>query len=689
MATAPGRDFHLDRLRAFFTATLCLATWCVLVATSARGEGAAVGAAAGAVVAADTLVVRASAPIPPFAPATAAVVSRIDLTDADRARELGEVLGRTAGLQMRRLGGIGASAVPSLRGSSAGQIRILIDGIPLNDAQTGQFDLSRLPAERFGAAEIHRGSVPVGFGDGGIGAINLISRDDPAELSLRLRAGSFGELAGRAVWGAASRDGATAVQLTLHGRRADNDFAFTDHRYTFNRTDDDVRRVRQNAWFENRGGFARLRHAGGDLQTDLRLGLTRTDGGRPGPIGFESPHATVRYDRLDGAVGLGWRDGLLRLDLAASRGEEGLWDPEGEIQPVHIDATHSVDRDVFSRLTWAPSLLTAPLTVRLQSGLEARRQWFRIRFDEDEDPLRVRSSLTAFAAVDLGFFGDRLLLTPSWRWQRHEDNFPPLPFPPGRPEEIVHRVRDDVSPALGATWTVMPQRLFCEAHVAHAVRPPTWIELFGHRGGVLGNWLLVPERIASADVAVTAARLPGGLSLRLAAFTARTRDAMVYVQTSWNASRAENIGGSVTRGLELELAASPVGRLEATGNLTWQRARDDGDDPLYRDKRLPFLSDLEGALRLSWRDERWRPWCEAVWQSANYRDRANSESNKAPGRFLLDAGLARSWPCRWCGPAGRLTVEAVVANLTDNQVYDVEGFPLPGRSWRLAVGIGR
>jgi hypothetical protein len=32
-----------------------------------------------------------------------------------------------------------------------------------------------------------------------------------------------------------------------------------------------------------------------------------------------------------------------------------------------------------------------------------------------------------------------------------------------------------------------------------------------------------------------------------------------------------------------------------------------------------------------------------------------------------------------------LTTTAEVVNLTDNTVYDVEGFPLPGRSFRLSL----
>ena len=37
----------------------------------------------------------------------------------------------------------------------------------------------------------------------------------------------------------------------------------------------------------------------------------------------------------------------------------------------------------------------------------------------------------------------------------------------------------------------------------------------------------------------------------------------------------------------------------------------------------------------------------------------------------------------------RITPLAEVVNLTDNDVYDIEGFPLPGRSWHFALKVNR
>jgi outer membrane receptor protein involved in Fe transport len=44
-------------------------------------------------------------------------------------------------------------------------------------------------------------------------------------------------------------------------------------------------------------------------------------------------------------------------------------------------------------------------------------------------------------------------------------------------------------------------------------------------------------------------------------------------------------------------------------------------------------------------------------------------------------------PAAWLGSAVSLHVSAAVENVTDEAVYDVEGYPLPGRTWRLAVAV--
>lgn len=681
MAFHPGRDFlhHRHRWRLGAGALCCLLALVVRSETAAAGE---------AVTRVDTLVVT-GASSPPPGPQLGAVVTRIDLAGERGARDLADVLGATAGFQIRRYGGPGQSAVPSLRGSSPAQVRLFVDGMPLDDAQTGLVDLARLPLERFASVDVHRGGVPVRLGGvGGAGAVNLKTRRAAPGLAVTAGAGSWGEFSGRAVWGGGDPEGEGSAAVILHGRRADNDFAYTDHNWTFHNPDDDTERVRENAWLREHGAFAQGHRAvTPELGVRGWLGFLRRDGGRPGPIGgYASPHAQVRYARLDGYLATDWRDGLVRLELSGARGDEQLDDPLGEVGLTPSGRTDSRSEDATGRLSLAPAVTAASwLDLAFRLGVERRGQWYRETFREVDDPLRHRAQTTVFGSCDAALADGRFLLSPSLRWQRNEDDFPPVPPLPWLPEEEgVRHVREDLSPALGAVWEVRPGRLVVAGHASRSVRVPTWIELFGHRGGIRGNRDLQPEEISALDLGVTF-RPARGVMLRATVFRSETDSTIIFRPNSQQTSQAFNAGRSVTRGLELEVASDLPAHLQLQGNLTLQEARDHSGLPAYDGKELPYLPAREAFLRLLRDRNGLTPWMEAVFQSANYRDRANTEEGRAPARESLNLGLDWTLDTGWPRSSGRAVLSASLHNITDNRIYDVEGYPLPGRSWRCSV----
>ncbi|MCB1185308.1 TonB-dependent receptor, partial [bacterium] len=618
----------------------------------------------------------------PAAPSTAAVMSRVEVDDAVGYRDLGDLLGGVAGFQTARLGGWGATAVPSLRGSAPAQIRFFLDGMPLPDAQTGLAGFGRLPLDRLAAVEVHRGTVPAGLGGvGGAGAVNFITRDGDEGWDAEALAGSFGERSARASWAGRGGDGARTAQILVHGHRADNDFSYVDHNQTFHRSDDDTVRVRENAWLEEWGAWGNGRWHGDDFDVRVAAGFTRRDGGRPGPIGLPSPHASVRYDRLDGQVHVSWRDGLVRLDGAAGRGNEFLFDPQREVGLTPAGTSHARDADLAGRLAWAPTLVRDRLDLTM--GADWRGQERTGTTAGREDPERRRRAVGAFAVLDVHAARGRVTLSPAWRWQHTHDTFPLNPPVPWQPD-FLETVRDDVSPSVGAVWEVRPATFFVEAHAARTVRQPSWVELFGHRGGVDGNPGLRAERLRSADLAFSLRR--GGFTGRVAAYIAETEDKIVFVANGPRSTKAENADRTLARGLETEVGVALPADLRLDANLTMQRVTEE-DSPTYDGKRVPFLPDVEAHARLSGRFGAWRPWAGLAHLGDNYRDRYNTEAGRAPARTLVNLGCARDWRPDLLGPAGLVTVQAEVINLTDDAVYDVDGYPLPGRTWRLSARL--
>ncbi|MBU8869334.1 MAG: TonB-dependent receptor [Gemmatimonadales bacterium] len=699
------------RLCSFFGKVFPVIGVCLLLASaSARTEGAVPLARdfdgvqgkkvdTGSMVT-DTLIVRGSRTLGAMAPATGALVTSLELDDLSGVRDAADLLDSVAGMQVRRYGGPGSSAVPSIRGSAAAQIHIFIDGLPLDNAQTGVVDLANIPLERFQTVDIHRGLVPVGLGGvGGSGAIDFHTRRADGGVDLKLFGGSFGERGGQASWGGATVDGSRSGLIMIHGRRSDNDYEFNDPVGTFQRTEDDTLITRQNAWMREHGALFTGTVDGGPGRVRSSLGFHRRDGGRPGMLGNESLHASVRYDRVDGRLGFGFHDDLLVLDLAGGRSNEFLYDPLLEVGLLHKRVTRSLSRDLSWRLAFSPVLWSGPADgwvneLSLQGGVEQRGQWFEVWYEGELDPERQRTVATCFGQLDGSLLANRLLVAPAWRWSRHHDDFPPtvpLTMPWLPEQEGVTHTRDAVSPSIGLVFELLAERIFLEAHSSRAERIPTWVELFGHRGGIDGNRDLLPEEISASDLALGMRTAGGEFSTRVALFRADTKQTIVYVQNSMGTSKALNAGASRTTGLELEARLRLPGRMNLRGNLTLQQARDRSGLPEYDGKSLPYLPDTQAWFQLVRPIGGWRPRLELVGVSRNFRDRYNTDLNSPQARVTANVAVGWNWSDQWqgklFGSGGQLTTELELMNLTDNRTHDLEGFPLPGRSVHLAFRL--
>ncbi|MEZ4389082.1 MAG: TonB-dependent receptor [Candidatus Krumholzibacteriia bacterium] len=644
--------------------------------------------AAAATVVLDSMVVHGRGVAERFFPIAPGVVTVVELDDERGGADLGELLARVAGLQVRRYGGLGAQAVPSIRGSSGAQVQVLVDGLPLADAQNGAVDISLLPLERYATAEIHRGLVPVGFGGiGGAGAVDLRTRPDAHGTSVRLFTGSFGDLGGRVSHGLRSRGGHRRLLVLAHGRRLDNRYGFTP-RIPAAQVDlyPDTTWTRANADLEEWGWLASGELEGAPGLLRASVGSFRRDGGRPGPFNLPSPHARVRHERLDARLGAVTRDRDWTADLSLARDRGQLIDTAREVGHDPAGVNTSESDDVLARAIWSPLWRLGAADLGVTAGAEGRLQWYRESIAGDAQPRRNRRSVGAFASASVDLPAWRLGLTPQWRWQRVRDDFPPVPNLPWLPEElgVVHR-QDAVSPAVNATVAILPESLILQAHWHHSVRQPTWVELFGQPGGLVGNRELVPEEITGRDVGLRWT-LPGRNGvLRATWFSQVTEKTILWYVSGLGQSKPYNVGRTRAAGVELEGACTHRAA-EGYVAATYQGAHHGhGQDPVYHGKQLPFLSDWTVFADLGLRLDAWRPGLRLRHESASFTDLFNDPDARVAPRTSLDLSLARTFEGGVWGDGRRATVTAEAINVTDRQLHDVEGYPLPGRSLRLSL----
>ena len=133
---------------------------------------------------------------------TLTVISR-DQIAALPVHSIADVLRLTAAVDVRARGERGVQTDFAVRGANFGQMLVLVDGVRLNDAQSGHHNGDiPIPLDAVERIEILHGPGSSIFGaDAFGGTVNVITRKTVAPASARFETGSFGLVAGRGQMG--------------------------------------------------------------------------------------------------------------------------------------------------------------------------------------------------------------------------------------------------------------------------------------------------------------------------------------------------------------------------------------------------------------------------------------------------------------------------------------------------------
>lgn len=612
--------------------------------------------------------------------------------DVDRATErlatVADVLERGAGVHVRRYGGLGAYSTASIRGSSADQVEIYMDGIPLQSAQWGATNLADLPLDNLERVEVYRGGAPVDFGTAGIGGVvNLVSRRADRARSLGcVSQGSFG------TWKVdlmrSDRLGRLDYLMSFHHMRSRGDFAYLDRHGTPQNAEDDEIVKRQNNAFRQSDLLLQVRPASWrGWELELSDNLFVKDSGLPGTesVHIESAHLdALRHLARVAIKAPPALTNALHLRAAAFHQyrRDRFYNPDHEVGLNRSDTdntSRSYGGNVLATFFW----FQGSQVVKLFG--EARCERF---VPQDKNPrigvgfTRKRRTTTVNLSDRLSLLDDRLALTVDYRYQEAVDNYTgPEPFgAPPAPRDDPHWSTFH-GPQFGVRWQPAPF-LTLKANRTRYARLPSMLEVFGMSGGTVGNPELLPEQGTMRDAGI-AVRVPSSSSTEVwfeaSVFRADREDLIVFLQNSQRTVKAFNLESAHSEGVELTARVDIGPSCFIGGAYTYQEARNTGESPTYRGNLLPYAPRHELFVQVRYEAARVSLWHEFHMAGEAYRDRANLPENLSPTKYIHDVGV------RVPLSAGRLALTAEVQNLLGVQISDVEGYPLPGRAFFLTL----
>ncbi|HTC24076.1 MAG TPA: TonB-dependent receptor [Gemmatimonadales bacterium] len=482
-------------------------------------------------------------PVPPDSLAATLTVLHGDELRAEGIRFVGDALRQVPGVQVVQGGGFGATTSLFVRGGESDYVKVLIDGMPVNDPG-GAYDFGSLTTDNVERIEILRGPASVLYGSDAItGVVQIITRHGAGQpqLDASAEAGTYGTVR----WEGAARGGSDDLgwSASLSRFTTDGIYAFNNH-------------------YRNTVASAQL-HARPGPSTQATLSVRYNDGQYNFPTDFTGAPTDSNQFNTERATTLSLNlaqafTPALRAELLLGRNEttRGYDDtlPPGQGPNAFSLSTAAIQRNlVDARLVYA--------------GLRRTTLLGGVAFDDEQEQ--------DFSLSD-GAFGPS---SGSFTANRHNWGFYGQATAQPDPRiQIIAGGRVDDNQRFGTFWTYRVAALGfvtsstrLRASAGKGFKEPAFFDTFSTSPFARGNPDLRPERSTSFEGGVEQDLLRGSVTLSVTGFAQRFRDLIQYsgVPLTPNGPNYFNIAAANSSGIEAGATLRHLGPVEAGAFYTW------------------------------------------------------------------------------------------------------------------------